>query len=279
MPSESFKINSMKRMAGIAGLGMIFAMAWAAGGGVVFKDKEGNLEIRDLGSWKVTRVNEKSLAFRGTGSPFVGFFRSQGMTVRARSIEGTMTRFTRGYELDRATIRGGVNAEIAQKGSGRTSDLKGDTLVIQGGKESTQATLTGNVTVRSEDPTKSQVFTMSGSSAVASLLPFGAKSDWPLQTLELKGPVKMRLQTAEKTESGKANPVDLKGTADRLSYNDADRTITLYGNVFLEGTDSSVGGTSEASRVVVRLTNARLVESIEFFGEPGRTTLKEQDKP
>jgi hypothetical protein len=31
--------------------------------------------------------------------------------------------------------------------------------------------------------------------------------------------------------------------------------------------------------VVVRLTNARLVESIEFFGEPGRTTLKEQDKP
>lgn len=265
----------MRRLA----LALVAVAAIAAAQSVtVWKDAAGNMVVRNLSSWRATRVSDKAISFKGLGKPFEASWKEQGLTVRATTMEGLAEKDDKGaYQLQRATIEGIASAAIEETvdGSVRTTEIRCKTIRYDG--VGSKADLEGPVRVVSKVPAQSQSLELTGSSAHLGLTPIGEKADWPLRSGTIEGPVTMRLDSVERDPKGEAEPrkVRVTGKANRATFNDAARTITLTGRVELEGTDSIIGAEVKADRVVITLDERREIVDIEFTGSPGESRLRD----
>jgi lipopolysaccharide export system protein LptA len=244
----------------------------------VWRDSAGNMVVRNLSSWRATRQSENTIVFKGLGSPFEATWKEQGLTVRAASMEGTAQKDEKGaYQLHKAAIQDVASATIEEtvNGSVRTTELRCKAIQYDG--VDSKAQLTGPVRIVSRVPAQSQSLEITGSVAQLALTPIGEKSEWPLRSATIEGPITMRLDSVERDPAGKAEPrkVQVTGKASRASFNDAARTVTLTGKVELEGSDSLIGAEVKADRVVITLNERREIVDIEFSGNPGQSRLRD----
>lgn len=255
---------------------------------ITFKDKAGNMVVENLRSWKATLISDGKISFQGAGNPLKGTWKDQGLTVTASSIEGLAERFQLlkgtavqdkpgAFRLKQAKISGDVVATIEQrsKSEDRTTTLK--CASIEYHADANTANLRGGVDILIKSPSNGQTFTMSGTSADLMTTPLGQTSEWPLKSGTVEGPIKLRLDATVKDAAAArgTKQVVVTGTASRLTFNDENRTMTLSGDVHLEGDDSVIGGTVDASKAVIRLNEKHEVIEVSFEGQPGRSTLRE----
>jgi lipopolysaccharide export system protein LptA len=244
-----------------------------------WSDNVGNMTVENWTSWRIKKVGDTTYTFKGIGNPFKGIWKKQGLTVRGKSVEGTVEKDEKGaMQLMDATIDAVVDAtltETPEPGVERTTVLHCQKIVFDG--EKSTATLTGGVEVISKSPSESQTLEIKGSKATLDLVPFNEKSDWPIKSGEISGPVTMRLDTLERDKKGKEKPkkIVVTGKASRIVFNDAARTVTLYGAVELDGSDTVIGSNVTATKAVITLDEKREIVDVELSGDPGKSTLRD----
>jgi len=258
--------------------GLVLQGSFAAppsGTGIVFRDRKDNMVVRNLDSWRATRVNDQTISFVGAGKPLSGAWRDQGLAVTALSLEGQATRQGDGaFQLVTATFTGGVRANVTGTGPKPIiAELTCTSVKWRAAEASSTAQLTGNVRVVQREA-DGQVMTLAGPSAILTLPALGQNSAFPIRRAEIAGPVTVTLLRPG-TKDGKPNLVSLKATAGRLVFDDANKRLELSGGVRLEGEDAMVAGETLAERAVVTLTSERKVQEIELFGSPGTSTFRE----
>src|SRR5688572_14391444 len=91
---------------------------------MVFKDKAGNMELRNFNKgWKISQVEgtDDMVKFRAAGTPLQAVWASQGMTVRTPSLQGTAKKIDKRLELVQATMSGGVHVTTTRKSGNKAS--------------------------------------------------------------------------------------------------------------------------------------------------------------
>lgn len=243
----------------------------------VWSDTAGNMKLSNLASWRVTRESPTKMTFRGQGNPFSGEWKEQRLKVRAQSVVGAAVKDEKGaYHLASAVIEGNVVAAITEtvKSGERITELRATSIDYNA--DQAVANLKGGVRIVSRTPAESQTLELKGNAASVKLPPIGTRSDWPIRSAEVVGGVTMRLDSIERGEEpAKPRPVVVTGKADRIAFDDSARTITLSGNVELEGSDTIIGANVRALKAVIRLDDKREVADIELTGNPGRSELRD----
>lgn len=280
------RVRMTRSAIGCVATGVLIAavgMAWAASQGVVFRDKDDNMSLSGLGSWATTRVDEDTLSFRGSGNPFRGRWRDQGLVVTAQRIEGTAKKGPKGaFSLASATISGGVRAELAQFGPGgasRNSVLNCSATTFSDRAEGPRLVATGSVVLTDFVQPDAQTVRLEGPSATIDLYPFQGRRDWPIRAATIPGPVQAVLTRVFKDSGGGARTAKVVATGNRLSYDDASRTLTLAGNVRVEGDDAAMSGIATAARARIILDERRYLKEVQLEGDPGTSTLTEKKRP
>jgi hypothetical protein len=263
--------------AGTAWLGLgICAAALAAAQGIVFSDKAGNMDVRGLSSWRTTRLDQTKARFVGKGSPLTARWKRQGVQFVGRSIEGLIQEDQGGsYRLSSATVGGGVTASLEradEKGNPRKTTLTAPTVKFDGARDLVEAT--GGVGVTSVYAADEQVVTLKGSRASLTLYPSSSRNASFARSGSIDGPVTMTLETLYREPKGQKAPrkVNMVARCNRLTFDDASKTIRLEGDVEIEGSDPTTGGLiQQASEAIVTVDEKWQVVEIEFKGEPGVT--------
>src|SRR5687767_8222814 len=142
---------------------VIVATAMAAPQGLVFKDKAGNMELRNFTKgWKISRVDgtDDTYKFRAAGTPLLATWESQGLMARMPILVGTAKQIDKKLELVEATMSGGVHVTTTRKSGNKASKaiqtvtLDSDSLEFNGPKN--QIDLKGGVVVNQNDPGTNQ---------------------------------------------------------------------------------------------------------------------------
>ena len=100
----------------------------------------------------------------------------------------------------------------------------------------------------------------------------------PIETGTITGPVQIDLKSTE-TDPAKPTPTQntITGVADNLDLDlKSTRTITLRGNVKIEGESAVYRGASEGDIVVVYLDESLKPIRIRITGDPTKSTLKDK---
>lgn len=253
-------------------VGMTLAIA-AMAQAVTFKDKDGNMVLRELTSWSTLKKGESEFEFKGRGNPFIGTWRDQGLELSAQTIDGTAKKGKAGFYLSNATVRGNLTAQIKQTeaGSTRVTKLRSTQLVFKGSEDKFGIDLTGTVRVESDLGNGKQLLTLLADQGNFQFAADGAKGN-SLSSANLSGGITVTLK--EKRSNGLLN---LKGTANRCVYQaGSPSTLTLLGNVVLTGEDDSIGGEMTAAKLVATLNDKGEVISLDAEGEPGTSSLREK---
>jgi hypothetical protein len=253
--------------------------------GIVFEDRDRNMVVRQLTSWNVDRVDESTIRFRGAGRPFAGAWRDQGLTMRGQTIRGVAQRNARGaFALTSATVEGSVEAVLTRTRAQETrvTTLTAPRVEYTASATESGATLSGPMSVVSAVAPTGERFELRGSAARLALTPLGERAAFPIRRATVDGPVNFSLLTTRQVREGPQTvrrPVRIDGRADLAVYDDAARTLTLRGNVNVEGDDTVIGGRAQADVAVVRLDEARQVAGIDLEGDPGTSVIRDRGLP
>jgi hypothetical protein len=243
--------------------------------GVTFKDKQGNMSMRGLTSWVLKRIDDDTISFEGSGAPFVGKWRDQGLEFTGRTIKGTATKNAAGaYRLTQATISGAVVGVVREDAKKQTLTIRTESCSYDG--KSDMATLPNAFSLRFDDGANDQVLTVTGKRGSIGLAPWGEKDQYPIRTLEVAGPVEMSLGGNRLQQSSQQRvPFRVFTKASKVTYVDATRTFTLAGPVEIDGEDDLVSGTVGANSAIIKLNAERKPVEISLSGSPGRTSLRQ----
>ncbi len=260
---------------------VVSAVLAFAAQGITFKDKAGNMELTGLSGWRAKQVDDNTIEFNGTGNPFVGKWKDQGLTLRAKTIKGTAKKKGNAFHLAEATLTGGIKGNIVrtENGVSRNNDFTCAQAVYSA--DTNHLDLTGGVTIVSTSASAPRSIRFTGPTVSATLYPPETKSNWAIKAATITGPVVVVIETVRTVKTGdktEKRTVVINGRASKAVYDDVARTIVLSGGVHLDGDDNVVGGTVEASRAIISLSEKREVIGIELQGDPGRTTFHE-NKP
>ncbi len=256
-------------------------------GKIAFRDKAGNMTIRNYTGWSLDVVDANTIAFRGTGKPLMGSWTAQKLNMRANSANGTATKNSKGvFELAVATFEGNVALDLKRQSAASETEMQ--EIHVQAGRatytESEQKVVaSGGVSVKSTDEPAKLTTTMSGPSATIFLSKLDAKGSSGVKSADVTGGVKFSRTGVRKVGDGgpsgtrkiELRSYKIQGRANRLEFRDAERTITLIGDVQLNGNDVVLDGEVEANRAVIRLNASGDVVGIDLEGDPGKTTLRD----
>jgi len=252
-------------------------IAVAAPQGIVFKDKAGNMVLKNLTSWKTSLAATDRLEFLGKGNPLHGTWKDQGLTVEAQQISGTALKKANGaFRLASAEITGAVEATILQSTANgtRTSSLHSE--FVSYNAVGSSAKIKGSFTFRIQSPGEGQSSSLKGTGAELQLAELGSATTWPILSGEVSGPVHVQFKGVTKeTQGTPPKTVVATATAKRMTISDQGRTVRLIGDVHLEGDDTVVGGSVDASQATLRFNELHELVEVELQGEPGRSSLKE----
>lgn len=257
---------------------LLAAVAVASAGS--FADEKGNMRLT-FSSWRVTRIDEKNSRFNATGNPVIGTWKSQGISFKARTIDGTLSQQADGgYILTQAELAGSVRTEMARTEKigttnvQRSSVLTSEKATFAGDAKSGTLNLIGGVVVTSALANSSQWMQLTGTSGNFKL-DLSPASKQPLESADINGPVTMRLISKRKNKAGALESTDLTATGRRLTFNSGAQEIELSGGVIVTGKGPAILGKMEVSRVRITLDAQGFVKEIFAEGEPGQATMRE----
>lgn len=267
------------RVGAVLGLALVVALA---SGQVmrVIRDKEGVLELKNLASFRSTQVTKSQIVHRGKGAPrFNATWAERGLALSGESLEVVTDKNADGdFEVSVVHVVGGVKGsvdETDERGLKRTATLDCDTAELNAAKNT--GTLQGGVSIDARSPEEGKRLKFTGSSAEIGLVPLKTKADFPFTRVEVAGPITVRYESeVQDAETKKSRKVLISAKGSRLVYNDDARTLTLTGNVTLEGNDELVGTNVQASRAVLKFDAKRDLIDVELTGDPGTSTLREK---
>lgn len=241
------------------------------GGGVVaeIRGQERRSVVRCSVLDYVLRANEALATLRG---PLTITSKSQNVLTRLTGPEGAITLDPpdKGSKDPIRFIQISGGATLTQEQNGESTGLTCSSLKLRNGTTEATVDLDGRTTITRKDPKGNRFIQITGSSGEASLPPLSKSEKDPLRSFSLKGPVKLSL-----TGDSKGKPVRVNGTAESLRYDATNETITLSGNVFMEGNLPTFQGATRADTAMIRLGKDRQVRQIEFKGRPGKSELQE----
>ncbi len=256
-----------------------------AGQGVTFRDKSGNMSVRNADSWLVEQLDDK-FRFLCTGKPLIAAWQRQGLEVRSARLSGeAASRESGETALLTADLDGGVEAALVRDSSEPGADSK-QRIRITGPKASYLAseerwTLPSGFDMTRSDPGAGQSNELRAGRGVVHMHPSSGRAEkrWPFRQADLTSDVRFkfvsrrRVAVANKPGQFESRQYTVQGRADRLTYEDSSGTLTLTGNVQLDGDDPTVMGELEAASAVLTLDDRARVKRIELKGEPGRSRL------
>lgn len=81
--------------------------------GITFKDKQQNMVLENLTSWRMTKTNEQTFKFQGEGHPLKGFWKDQHLSIHSNFIHGLIeSGKNQDFELVDAYLRGNVLIDL-----------------------------------------------------------------------------------------------------------------------------------------------------------------------
>lgn len=253
-------------------LSCVAAVIWAGaqrptGQGVVFRDKKQNMVLSRLKSWKITKA-DTGYTFLGSGSPFEARWNSQGLVFTATRVEGVAKDSASGLRLESATFDGPVTTVINNtvKGTSRTTTLSSTSLNFSGGFANPKLDLNGKTKVVSVSG--GDTLSIVGNSADVALAPFEPKPEFPILRSTFRGNCEIIFK--------RNGSVSMNAVCNLLVFDDKESTVTLTGNVKLEGENDAFFGEAFAERAVITLNSSRKPVNVEMTGEPGRSSLGER---
>lgn len=299
----------MKLLASLAVL-----LALSQGGRVLFEDKDGQIRLSNYTTAEGGVEENGEFSFQMEGKPALVESLLDGLGIAGPKMSGAVTpgkAKSKGF-INRLDVSGNVrltldsevrfNAintqlkrqgkpEMAKTESKEVMELVTAQLNYRGGSEQGVFTVPEPFVVRSvsDDISETKVqgkairstlheeFVVNGRSGAFSLNP-GAKGLGRLETGEIKGPVSMEMIRTEKPpEPGKPEITKLLGTADSIAFDlKTSRTITLKGNIRIEGENGLYRGSSEGDMAVITLDENYKPVKIRITGDPTKGTV--QDK-
>jgi lipopolysaccharide export system protein LptA len=235
---------------------------------VNFQDRARNMTLKRFEGFVITTQGDGSLAFSGTGTPAVGEWRSQGLTIEARVWKGRATKGDgKAYLLETADVQGAVVVQAAA--DGKPVVLRTSRASFDG--PARRVACPGAVTI--EQTTANGTITAQGASGYADLFetqPASAPS--LLRKAGLGGPVHLEMRTRKVVD--KVERVQtLTADAAQFEYDAVARTVTLGGGVILRGDDDVMAGDARGARAVITLDASGKPIGVEMTGDPGVSHL------
>lgn len=230
--------------------------------------------MRGLKSWVVKRIDDRTIEFEGSGSPFVGNWKEQGLEFKGQTISGVAILNSEGaYRLSRATISGNVVGIRKNEKTGQTVTFRSASCSFV--DKTGLAKIPGAFTLTLDDKSNDQHFKLTGTKADVTLAASEDRDAYPVRALEVAGPVVMTMSGTRVQESSKKRtPFTITARGSSLDYRDGTRTVTLAGPIDIDGEDDLIAGTIGARSAVIKLDEKRQPIEISLSGSPGRTTLK-----
>jgi len=241
------------------------------GGGVVaeIRGQDRRSVVRCSTLDYVLRAQEALATLRG---PLTLTSKSQNVLTRITGPQGAITLDppNQGSKDPIRFIQISGGATLSQEQNGESTSLTCSSLKLRNGHSEASVDLEGRTTITRKDSKGSHFIQITGSSGEASLPPLSKTEKDPVRSFSLKGPVKLML-----TGDSKGKPMRVNGTADSLRYDAINETITLQGNVFMDGNLPTFQGATRADSAMIKLGKDRQVRQIEFKGRPGKSELQE----
>jgi lipopolysaccharide export system protein LptA len=262
------------------------AAAWCSQQRITFRDRAGDMEIRNGTSWFSQQLDENRISFGGKGRPIVAEWKKQGRYMESASIEGVASRGAGGaLSLVSATLSGGVVVRQTRQSANSASTIPQVVKLASASAnyvaKDDRWTLDGGVTATQTDEGARQNFTITGQAGAVSLQTTGTSGPaGAIREAAISGSVKLKLQSAQRA----ADPKDpqksvwqtrvVDGRADRIEFDASKRTLKLLGNVHIEGDDPVVFGELDATSATLTLDERGKPIRLELEGEPGVTHIK-----
>lgn len=274
----------------IAILGVISLLVTAAPSapqGPEIRDSSGNTWVRGWSKVRYEKLPDGKLKYTVRSAPgkkIMGTWKQEGMEAEAGEIDFLVIPNKNTFELQSATMGGGIEATFNRPSSNaeskefQTAVIRATSADYSGLKNTVD--VKGTVSLLRSDPGAQQTMSATGSSGLIQLSKPGTKGANVVQEATLNGPVAMKLQGTRRGDDGKPQKYDVVGSADKMVFNDAKRTIVFTGKVKISGDDPSLGGQiSGVSRVVITFAASGEVESIDMEGDPtGVTQISDKRK-
>ncbi|MCK6632663.1 MAG: hypothetical protein L6Q31_09860 [Fimbriimonadaceae bacterium] len=261
------------------GLGIVLLAATTLAQDGVFVDKRNNMSVKNWTSFVIHRVSDSLVEFKGEGKPLQAEWAGQRIELRTNSLSGSASVQAEGLlTLISADLQGAVWARQKLPSAQGASAVQ--SVEVEAGSATYLAqsftwTLKSAVALRQSDPAAGVSFSAKGNSGSAALAaPNAAKpARFGMTQFELKGGVTFQW-TRKEVKEGQAQTSTLKGSTDHLVFENAKGTLTLRGNVSLDGDSPALLGAVSASVATLTLDAEGNVTKIEFEGSPGKTVLK-----
>lgn len=238
----------------------------------VWQDRARNMTLRQFRSFAFTTSDDGSMTFNGSGSPAIGEWRSQGLTIEAKTWTGRATKGEGGaYLLTSADIQGEVVVKASS--GGKPVVLRTPKATFNG--TTRRIVMPGAVAI--EQTTANGTITANGSSGYAEF--FETKPDTAptmIRRAGLAGPVHLEMRTRRRVKDVQRVQT-VTADAAQLEYDAAARTITLSGGVFLTGDDEVMAADARCAIAVVKLDAEGKPIGIEMSGDPGVSHLKRRE--
>ncbi|MBC8066552.1 MAG: hypothetical protein H7Y17_17105 [Chlorobia bacterium] len=288
----------------------------AAGQGkVLYRSPDSSLVVSNFTSNGGVFLEDGNIGFDAVGTPLKIESLDRGFTISAAHIKGVLvpqrepttkasyikemtgeggmiahfdSQVAHDYQVSRAIQDGGL-VPAAMLGHD-TADIRSERFTFAGDPVQGTLTLPGKFTFittglkndtlpdgTSVTKVSRQSSTMTGTSGLVTLW-LGAGIDRRVKTATVEGPITFVLDQVE-TDAKSITPVitNLKGWADRAEIDmEKGQTITLLGNVKLQGERGLYLGTSEGDKAVITLDKELKPSSIRITGEPTKSTLREK---
>lgn len=236
-----------------------------------FSDEMGNMRLT-FSTWRATKVSEETTHFLVTGTPATGTWKSQGLNMKARTIEGDLKQGVGGKSiLSKANLAGEVRTEMkrTERGLVRNSVLTSDQADFSGDEKTGSLALRGPVILTSALANGNQWMQMTGTAGTFKLA-IGAVQ--PIDSAEITGPVTLRLINKRKNKQGALETTDLTATGRRLTFNSSAQEIELTGGVVVTGKGPDLMGRMEGEKFRVILDAQGFVKEVYAEGNPGQAT-------
>lgn len=233
-------------------------------------------------SWSSEGLGDNRFRFTAKGSPVTAIAQGEGKTLKANSIVGEIVRAQGGkLYLDNATLSGEMYAkQIKASESGDKDALQTTELTAASAnytRDGEKWTLHNGVKVYQTDPAVARVVDIKGKEGTVFL--FGVdkpkKTRFPVKSGNLSGGVTFTIkgryrETDEKTKQAKWVNYTTTGNADRLELLESEGTLTLIGNVNVNGDAPVFMGDMSGSKITI---------TFNADGKPIRVEGDAEDRP
>lgn len=234
--------------------------------GITFTDSGGKMTLTNITSWSTRLGDAGTLHFKAAGNKLKGTWSGLGLTVNARAIEGDAKRVGGALQLIRATVTGDVHMVAVRTNQTVTCDSASAVITADG--DAMDVKLNGGVNLLSESSATGEITKASGADGTARIVP-----TLGLSAASLVGQV--ALDMTRKTNAATTHVV---AHSKRLDINRASDppTMTLKGDVIVQGNDPVVAGEIRASSVVITMDAQGQPIGVDAEGDPGVMRFKQR---